>query len=351
MTTEVRAAARALVCAAGVLLFAVDLAAQGFVPHGMTPPMSFDAAHLVEGTQAAPPWSRHARVRLQTAVDELEGDGLALLRGDVCGGLGFPGGWELGAGFPVGRLFTGDRVWNSEEARAAEGFGLGDLHVGLLWTVVDAQRGGFGLLVGGRAFFPTGTKGRMLSREVYGGEGFAAASFQVLATKLFVNLGYRGRGGDRGPYPSWNELLWRVAIRVPRKQDHAWSVFASGSVPAEPDGYDVKDSTTALAGGGVDLPLSRANRVELFVAGGIEGAHAATVLAGITFQRLPVKRDEDNDGIGVWRDECPLLPEDKDGFEDDDGCPDLDNDRDGWPDDEDACPQAPAADDFSEDGC
>jgi len=49
-------------------------------------------------------------------------------------------------------------------------------------------------------------------------------------------------------------------------------------------------------------------------------------------------------------DRCPLLAEDRDGFEDDDGCPDRDNDRDGFPDDEDRCPLDPA-DKSSEDGC
>jgi outer membrane protein OmpA-like peptidoglycan-associated protein/opacity protein-like surface antigen len=39
--------------------------------------------------------------------------------------------------------------------------------------------------------------------------------------------------------------------------------------------------------------------------------------------------DSDGDGIPDHKDKCPSLPEDFDGFEDDDGCPDLDNDGDG----------------------
>ena len=42
--------------------------------------------------------------------------------------------------------------------------------------------------------------------------------------------------------------------------------------------------------------------------------------------------DTDGDGIPDIRDLCPTLPEDKDGFQDEDGCPDLDNDGDGIPD-------------------
>ncbi|HEX9102021.1 MAG TPA: OmpA family protein, partial [Polyangia bacterium] len=38
---------------------------------------------------------------------------------------------------------------------------------------------------------------------------------------------------------------------------------------------------------------------------------------------------------------CPNEPEDRDGFEDDDGCPDLDNDGDGIADAQDSCPNEP----------
>ncbi|HLV64959.1 MAG TPA: hypothetical protein VKY73_04075, partial [Polyangiaceae bacterium] len=51
--------------------------------------------------------------------------------------------------------------------------------------------------------------------------------------------------------------------------------------------------------------------------------------------------DNDRDGIPDVDDECPNVPEDADGFEDEDGCPDPDHDRDGVPEDEDACPEQP----------
>ncbi len=45
--------------------------------------------------------------------------------------------------------------------------------------------------------------------------------------------------------------------------------------------------------------------------------------------RQPRENDADKDGILDDVDQCPLEPEDKDGFEDEDGCPDVDNDKDG----------------------
>ena len=52
----------------------------------------------------------------------------------------------------------------------------------------------------------------------------------------------------------------------------------------------------------------------------------------------PPPADTDGDGIVDASDNCPEQPEDKDGFEDQDGCPDPDNDKDGVADGDDKCP-------------
>ncbi|HEX8113930.1 MAG TPA: OmpA family protein [Kofleriaceae bacterium] len=67
----------------------------------------------------------------------------------------------------------------------------------------------------------------------------------------------------------------------------------------------------------------------------------------------PVDDDPDKDGIRGAADKCPNEPEDKDGFQDEDGCPDLDNDNDGIPDAQDKCPNEPEDKDGfqDEDGC
>jgi outer membrane protein OmpA-like peptidoglycan-associated protein len=51
--------------------------------------------------------------------------------------------------------------------------------------------------------------------------------------------------------------------------------------------------------------------------------------------------DRDGDGIPDAQDACPDRPEDKDGFEDEDGCPDIDNDHDLVLDIADKCPNVP----------
>jgi outer membrane protein OmpA-like peptidoglycan-associated protein len=88
------------------------------------------------------------------------------------------------------------------------------------------------------------------------------------------------------------------------------------------------------------------------------GAPAARVFLGATFIPLEAgakqgEVDTDGDGIPDRLDRCPTEPEDKDGFQDEDGCPDPDNDHDGIPDVNDKCPNEP--EDFDgfqdEDGC
>ncbi len=63
--------------------------------------------------------------------------------------------------------------------------------------------------------------------------------------------------------------------------------------------------------------------------------------------------DPDKDGILGALDQCPTDPEDKDGFEDDNGCPDPDNDGDGIADATDKCATEPEDKDSfqDEDGC
>jgi len=72
-----------------------------------------------------------------------------------------------------------------------------------------------------------------------------------------------------------------------------------------------------------------------------------------TIINQPTSKDRDGDGIPDAVDKCPDQPEDKDGFQDEDGCPDPDNDGDGIPDGIDKCPNEPEDKDGfqDEDGC
>lgn len=67
----------------------------------------------------------------------------------------------------------------------------------------------------------------------------------------------------------------------------------------------------------------------------------------------PRQHDQDADGVVDGRDGCVHLPEDRDGYQDEDGCADDDNDGDLIVDEDDRCPLLPAEmdRDDDEDGC
>jgi outer membrane protein OmpA-like peptidoglycan-associated protein len=68
-------------------------------------------------------------------------------------------------------------------------------------------------------------------------------------------------------------------------------------------------------------------------------------------KQVIIREDSDRDGDGVQDnvDQCPDEPEDRDGFEDENGCPDPDNDGDTVLDTEDKCPNV--AGDPKQNGC
>jgi outer membrane protein OmpA-like peptidoglycan-associated protein len=118
---------------------------------------------------------------------------------------------------------------------------------------------------------------------------------------------------------------------------------------------------TALGVAGVMLRVSADVTASVMVGAGEFGARAEQfqVTTGITWAPQPEgvaasgRSDRDGDDIPDSVDQCVDEPEDKDGYQDEDGCPDPDNDGDGIPDAKDHCPNDPEdRDGFQdEDGC
>jgi OmpA-OmpF porin, OOP family len=101
------------------------------------------------------------------------------------------------------------------------------------------------------------------------------------------------------------------------------------------------DSSPLEVEGGIRIYATPA--VAVVVGGGaglIRGIGAPEARFFVSLGYAPDVRDSDGDGIPNGRDKCVLVPEDKDGFQDDDGCPDDDNDGDRRPDAVDQCPNA-----------
>jgi OmpA-OmpF porin, OOP family len=114
------------------------------------------------------------------------------------------------------------------------------------------------------------------------------------------------------------------------------------------------DESPMEAIGGFRLIAARSFAVTVGGGTGVDeaiGAPRARFFASIGY--APDVRDSDGDGIQNASDKCPLIPEDKDGYDDRDGCPDDDNDGDRRPDSEDKCPaESEDLDGFDDDdGC
>lgn len=79
----------------------------------------------------------------------------------------------------------------------------------------------------------------------------------------------------------------------------------------------------------------------LLLGGGVgatKGFQSAGKRAFLGFVFEPSIGDRDGDGVKDDVDQCPDVPEDRDGFQDQDGCPDPDNDGDHFLDKDDRCP-------------
>lgn len=252
-----------------------------------------------------------------------------------------------------------DRVGWSPPSNA-----LGDAAVGAKFTLVPrGPLGGFGLATTAHLTVPTGNPAGGL------GSGAVSARLRILGELDLVLLALRGSMGVdwRGEQAAFlgdrfkDQMPWALGV-VLRPQALGWDqsgrwqwfLESRGSVALTPELATKHSSPAALGIGSryaLDEDFSCLLGMEAPLDGAL-GAPAFRAVVGLTW--APRFYDADGDGIPDDADDCPEgLPEDRDGFEDDDGCPDEDNDGDGIPDQEDQCPnQAEDLDGYrDQDGC
>lgn len=324
-------------------------------------PITPDGAHTVEGTATAPKWAWHARQNLRYQFDFALADRGSQILLDQLFGLGLPGRLEVALSLPMG--FTiGSKVPGVTprplDGMSKDGPGIGDLKPMLLFSAYESQESGLGLLFGAKLGIPTGHHSRLMGEGGFSFDALTSLAFEVFGSRLAMNVIYRLRpehrfdNGMGEVFEQDDDVVWRVGLRIPQKNDVAWAVETEGAIGVLTDdgAWPKSPSRGIWIGAGIDFPLGRLHRLGLNAGTGLTGEVTPSFTFGATLMWQPVLPDEDKDGVTGTADECALLKEDWDGFQDEDGCPDLDNDRDGWPDDEDKCPLTPC-DDFSEDGC
>ena len=153
--------------------------------------------------------------------------------------------------------------------------------------------------------------------------GFVIAAniaFQPRATRRVLN------------FENTDAFKWGLGLEIPLVEDLALIGSLFGTVAV---GADAGTSRTAPieALGGVQWWFAKDWIGNIGAGSGLSnGVGAPDFRAFLSIGYTPRSGkdlDADKDGILDDVDKCPLDPEDKDGFEDEDGCPDIDNDKDG----------------------
>ena len=273
-------------------------------------------------------------------------------------GFGITSWLQLAAELPMVIAQTGDDLTQSAGTVSPDGFGLGSTRLAMRLGILSQGFGGlksdapldlalqvglslpFGVgnalnIESGWNFVPQLSAGGNLGAVRLGGE------FSVLirsATVLTSNTARDTVGSQLG-----------LRLLVSSTGDGArfeGSFHSLIPIAGEaPPGFEVL--------GGVRVPIGP---LELFALGGpgfgsLPGTPTFRVFAGIGLKPQAERceagtphtaadcpeLDDDRDGIRNRLDTCPLEPEDKDQFEDEDGCIDPDNDHDRVLDAEDAC--------------
>jgi hypothetical protein len=265
---------------------------------------------------------------------------------------------EVGLALPIVVYQTGDRLAGLGLPGGERGLGavaLGDARLYGKWRVV-APPGGLGQAWSAElvATLPTGDDQEFAGEAGVIVELRLAASYRARRFALAANLGPRFRAQEVRFIAPETTLGDEVAFGL------AGSVVVPGARGAE--------AVVELAGArgdhgispvevraGVRVPLGHGLALTFHVGAGLDrDIGAPGVRGGVSLAAdAHPRRDSDGDGVPDARDRCPTVPEDLDGFEDEDGCPDLDDDADGVPDADDQCPDQKEDRDayLDDDGC
>ncbi|MEZ4365779.1 MAG: Ig-like domain-containing protein [Kofleriaceae bacterium] len=227
------------------------------------------------------------------------------------------------------------------------GAGLGNIRLVPRLTLLRQSAHGLGLAIIPNVIVPSQT-----SDDAYFGDaglGFApelAISRSFGGLRLAANLGWKSR--KRATVANLvvdDELAARVAGGyriVAGEKPLDLSMALQLATPAkEPLDQFNTNHAELLAGLGYQI----AKPVQLTVGGGVGLANGYgtpdwRAFVGVRFTHGGGD-DPDGDGLVGKADKCPDEPEDRDGWQDDDGCPDRDNDGDGVLDVNDGAPDDP----------
>ena len=279
---------------------------------------------------------------------------------------------EIGASLPV-VIVRGDADGPGDEAELA-GDGLGEAQLALKLKILDRDSAGVGVALIPVIYLPTGEADIFAT---HGGPQIAPrlAVDWTLGSRvsMAVNVGARLR--DRrtidqpvtitdangvartvprtDPFIVGNEATYSAGVGItllPDRLDFILEGYGAASLES-----DAERATPLEALAAFKLFLVNNSYLSVGATRGLMDSYGdpnpVRIFAGIVFE--PGIGDRDGDGLPDDVDQCPDQPEDKDGWQDEDGCPDPDNDGDGILDVVDLCPNE--KEDFNgyedKDGC
>src|ERR1051325_11351351 len=263
---------------------------------------------------------------------------------------------QLGVNLPIVLALQGDGLMPETGSASPGGLsvaGLGDLVVESKYHLL--HRGALRLGAIGGLSLPTsvGSGGsQFLGDDLPTVRGKLAAQIDTGRLSFGANAGVVLRK-PRTIYGSTigQQLVWGIAGAA--RLTERLSLIAEGYGRAGLPDFALDASPLEVEGA---LRVHATGSLAIMIGGGagvLKGIGSPESRFFVSIGFAPDTRDSDGDGIPNGRDKCPLVPEDKDGFEDEDGCPDPDNDHDGVPDAEDRCPRVAGDIDRFEDehGC
>ncbi len=292
---------------------------------------------------------------------------------DLVAGLGIGKRVSLGLSLPTAIYQTGTRSLPTSISSSGEAptSAIGDLGLHGKMTILDASQGGFGLAGLVTATIPTGDPSSFIGEGSMTAGARLLAEYTMLVASVQASVGYTVRTAQPtvGAYQFGDTIPWTFGFtlrpdvfKIDPTRRQRWEIALHGWLPVTPVGpFGLGDPGSAKE---TPVMASLSDRIELghfrdtYAVGGLDlGITDAIGVPNIRFVAAigwsPRNHDMDNDGVPDDVDQCPELPEDRDGFEDSDGCPELDNDDDGVLDKDDACPNVAGipTDDPKTNGC
>jgi OOP family OmpA-OmpF porin len=312
---------------------------------------------------------------------------------DLVAGVGLGDRAEVGIDLPffVWQDGSPPLAPNPMSAQAVPATGLGDIALSGKVTIVsnDRQgiRAGLGLAAVGTVTLPTGAHAGFMGDASVTTSIALLGEYSLGVAAARATLGYKLRTERHtwpsavGPTPAGpdesgavtfgDEIPWSagvvlrpeaIATALDADDRQQWEVALHGSLPAGPvapfglGGPGASSLSPVLLA--VDDRIALGGRRDVFVVWGadigLDDAYGVPAFRAVfALGWAPRVHDRDGDGIPDDVDQCPDLPEDRDGIQDADGCPEDDADDDGIPDTVDACPleKGVVDDDPKKNGC